>query len=90
MRERERLLTQCDTQRTELAAIARQSEGALHLVDRVVAVVNYLRRNPMMVGVAVAALAIVQRRSLWGLVRRAFVLWRTYRAIRGPGFRLKA
>jgi hypothetical protein len=90
MRERERLLTQCEVQRTDLAAVATQSEGMLRVIDHVVGVVRYLRNNPMMIGVAAAAVAVVQRRSLWGWVRRAFMLWRAYRAFRGTALRLKA
>ena len=90
IRERERLLTRCDMQRTDLAIMARQSQGMLKVIDHVVAVVNYFRRNPMMLGAAMAALAVIQRRSLWGWVRRAFMLWRAYRAFRGTGFRLRA
>lgn len=82
MRQRERLLTQCEMQRMDLAIIARQSEGTIKVIDRVIGVVNYFRGHPMMLGVVVASLAVIQRRSWWGWVRRAFLLWRAYRAFR--------
>jgi len=82
MRERERLLARCDAQRAEIAALAPQWEGPLRIADRVVAGVNYLRHHPVVLGVLVAALAIVQRRGWWGWVQRGFVLWRGYRAFR--------
>ena len=79
LREREHLLARCDAQRVELATIARQSAGAIKIVDRVVGVIRCFRSHPMLLGVAVAALVVIQRRSLWRWVRRGFVLWRTYR-----------
>jgi hypothetical protein len=89
MRERERLLAQCEMQRADLAIIARQSEGAIKVIDRVIGVANYFRRRPIVLGVAVAALAVIQRRGWWGWVRRTFLLWRSYRAFRMARFTLK-
>jgi hypothetical protein len=88
MREREELLARCDAQRAEIAALALQWEGPLRIADRVVAGVNYLRHHPVIVGVLVAALAIVQRRNWWSWVKRGFVLWRAYRAFRNSTSKL--
>jgi hypothetical protein len=88
MRQRERLLARCDAQRAEIAALVPQWEGPLRIADRVVAVVNYLRHHPVILGVLVAALAIVQRRGWWGLAQRGFVLWRGYRAFRNSRSKL--
>ena len=82
MRERGRLLARCDAQRAEIAALVPQWEGPLRFADRVVAGVNYLRHHPVILGVLVAALTIVQRRGWWGWAQRGFVLWRAYRAFR--------
>lgn len=82
MRERERLLARCDAQRSEIAALVPQWEGTLRIADRVVAGVSYLRHHPAVLGILVAALAIVQRRGWWRWVQRGFMLWRGYRAFR--------
>ena len=88
MRQRERLLARCNAQRGEIAALARQLEGPLAIVDRVIASINYLRQHPVVLGVLVALLAIVQRRGWWGWAQRGFVLWRAYRAFRNSRFKL--
>ena len=81
MRERERLLARCDAQRTELTIITRQWEGPLQVADRALAGINYLRSHPVIVGILAALLVVIQRRGLWGWVRRGFMLWRAYRAL---------
>ncbi len=87
MRERERLLARCGAQRAEIAALARQWEGPLTVADHAVAGINYLRRHPVVLGVLVALLTVVQRRGLWVWTRRGFELWRAYRALRDSGIR---
>ena len=86
MRRRAQLLAQCEAQRAVLAAIARQSESAIKVVDRVALVVNYFRSHPAMIFVAAIPLMVIQRRGLWSWVRRAFTVWRTYRTFRESGF----
>lgn len=88
MRERERLLARCHAQRVEIAALVGQLEGPIAIADRVVAGINYLRQHPVILGVLVAVLAIVQRRGWWSWAQRGFVLWRAYRAFRGSRFKL--
>ena len=88
MRQRERLLARCNTQRGEIAALARQWEGPLAMADRAIAGINYLRQHPVVLGILVTFLAIVQRRGWWGWAQRGFVLWRTYRAFRNSRFKL--
>jgi len=88
MRERERLLARCNAQRGEIAALVGQLEGPLAIADRAIAGINYLRQHPLILGVLVAVLAIVQRRGWWGWAQRGFVLWRAYRAFRDSGFKL--
>ena len=87
MRERERLLARCAAQRDDLAAFARQVESPLHAVDRVAGAVQYVRRHPLVLGVAVAAAAAFERRMLWRWLRRGLVVWRTYRAFGKSRFR---
>lgn len=88
MRERERLLARCNAQRGEIAALVGQLEGPIAIADRAIAGINYLRQHPVILGVLVAVLAIVQRRGWWGWTQRAFVLWRAYRAFRDSKFKL--
>lgn len=79
MLERERLLARCAAQRDDLTVLAQQLEGPLHVADRVVGAVQYLRRHPLVLGAAVAVLAVFERRIAWRWLRRGFVVWRTYR-----------
>ena len=88
MRDRARLLARCDAQRAEIATLVPQWEGPLRIADRVIAGINYLRHHPVILGVLVAALAIVQRRGWWSWAKRGFVLWRAYRAFRNSRFKL--
>jgi hypothetical protein len=90
MRRRERLLARCAAQRTELTTIARQWEGPLQVADRALAGINYLRSHPVILGVLAALLVVIQRRGLWGWVRRGFVLWRAYRALGNAKFKFTA
>ncbi len=88
MRERERLLAHCDAQRATLADLAQRLEGPLKIADRVVAGVNYLRKHPALVGVAVVMMVVVQQRGLWNWARRGFMLWRAYRTLGISKFKL--
>ena len=88
MRQRERLLARCNAQRGEIAALVGQLEGPIAIADRAIAGINYLRQHPVILGVLVAMLAIVQRRGWWGWAQRGFVLWRAYRAFRDSRFKL--
>ena len=90
VRKRERLLARCDAQRSELTAQVRQWEGPLKVADRAVAGIKYLRNHPLVLGAAVAVLAVIQRRRWWRWVQRGFVLWRAYRAFRNSKFGLTA
>ena len=85
--KRERLLARVAAQRDDLTMLAQQLEGPLKVADRVVAGVQYVRRHPVVLGAAVALLAVVERRRLWLWARRGFVVWRTYRALRNTHFK---
>lgn len=86
MRERERLLAHCDTQRAELTAAAQHWERPIRIIDSVLACIRYLRRNPLVLAAGLAGLAVVQRRGMWRWVQRGYVLWRSYRALRNAYF----
>ena len=88
VRQRERLLARCDAQRAELTALARRWQGPLKAADRAVAGLNYLRHHPLILGAAVALLAVIQRRGWWSWARRGFLLWRAYRALGISSFKL--
>ncbi len=87
MRQRERLLARCNSQRGDVTALTRQLEGPFAIADRALAGINYLRQHPVVTGVLVALLALVGRRGWWGWAQRGFVLWRAYRAFRDSGFK---
>ncbi len=87
MLARERLLARCAAQRDDLAALSQELEGPLKLADRAVAGVRYVREHPLLLGAAVAALAVVQQRGLWKWARRGFVAWRAYRAFGKTDFK---
>jgi hypothetical protein len=84
---RERLLARCDAQRDQLAVLAQELQGPLHVADRALGAVNYVRRHPVVLGAAIAALAVFGRRNLWRWLRRGFVVWRTYRLLGGSVFK---
>ena len=81
-RRREQLIARAAIQRERLADHVRQWERPIAAVDKVIAGVNYLRAHPVVLAVGIAVLTVVQRRSLWGLVRRGFLLWRIARTWR--------
>jgi hypothetical protein len=81
MRQRERLIARCDAQRADFSALTRQFEGPLSVADRVIAGFDYLRRHPMLLGIAAGLLLIVRRRNWWSWLRRGYVVWRAYRAL---------
>lgn len=87
MVKRERLLAQCAAQRDDLALLAQQLHGPLQVADRVITGVNYLRRHPLVAGIAVVLFAVIERRNLLQWVQRGFVVWRTYRLFRNSRLR---
>ena len=85
VRKRERLLASCDAQRDDLAMLAQELAGPLKVADRAIAGVHYLRAHPLVLGAAVAALAVVQRRGWWKWAQRGFMAWRAYHAFSKSG-----
>jgi hypothetical protein len=81
MLKRERLLALCAAQRDDLAALTQPLAGPLQLADRAIAGVRYLRDHPLVLGAAVAVLAVVRPRGTWKWAKRGFAAWRVYRAL---------
>lgn len=82
VRRREELVARAAVQREQLADHVRKWERPIEAVDKVIAGVIYLRAHPVAVAIGVAVLTVIQRRSLWGLVRRGFAVWRMVRSLR--------
>ncbi len=85
--KRERLLALCAAQRDDFSALARELAGPLAVGDRAVAGVRYLRDHPLVLGAAVAVLAVMRRRGVWKWARRGFVAWRAWRALGQANFK---
>ena len=84
--QRGRLLERITTQRYFLAAEIQPVHVALDKVDavraRVRLGVDYVKRNPVIAGVAFAVLATMNFRRTVRLAQRGFLLWRTWLAVR--------
>ena len=87
MQKREKLLALCAAQRDDLAVVTQQLEGPLKIADRGLAAARYLRRHPVALGLAVAAVAVIRRRGLLTWAQRGLVAWRAYRAFSRSGLR---
>ena len=82
MRRRERLLANCDAQRDALGLAVDGLGTPISVADRVLDAARFLRRHPVALAAIVAVTVAVERRALWSWARRAFIVWRTYRAFR--------
>jgi hypothetical protein len=84
--KRGRLQERIAGQRAQLAAEVRPIAGALASADRTIAVgqagIRYIRRHPVQVGIAFAALAVLRPRRVWRWSRRALLAWSAWRKIR--------
>jgi hypothetical protein len=85
---RERLRIRAEGQRTAIAASLQRLEGPIHVVDLGLGGVRWLRLNPLVTVVALAALVLVRPRSLLGIARGGLRLWAAWRALRAPGARV--
>jgi hypothetical protein len=81
-RRREQLIAACELQRRELALHVGSLGFPIRLMDRVLNVWAYLRRYPLPIGAAIAALAVTQRRGIFKWGQRALLVWRAWRAVR--------
>lgn len=69
-------------QRAAIAESAGRLEYPMSVLDRGWSAVNYLRSHPLLLA-GIAALGIMRRRSLSGLVKWSLLLWRGYRYLDG-------
>lgn len=87
MLRRGELQARIAAQRGEVVDVVARWEGPLAVADQGVAVVRFLREQPLLVAV-VAALFVVRRRGVKGLVRLGLLGWKGYRYIAGVATRL--
>ena len=84
--QRGRLLERVTTQRYILMAQVQPVRKALDRTDLVLAqiraAVAYVKRYPVVAGVATAAIFVLNFRRVFRIARRGFVFWRTWRMIR--------
>ena len=83
---RGRLLERIATQRVALGQEMRPVHKSLQKADRLVARVysmsDYVKQHPSVVGLGVAVLLLVKTERVWRWVKRGFLGWRAWRALR--------
>lgn len=67
---RQRLLEEIESQREEIAAIARRWEKPLALADAAAGVLRFLRNHPILVSAGLALLLAGRRHGVFGLLRK--------------------
>lgn len=75
---RQRLLEKIESQRMEVATIARRWENPLALVDVGVGVLRFLRNHPILASGGAAALLTWRRKGIFGLARKWWRLLSLY------------
>lgn len=80
MKRRGELLARIAEQREQLAEIGTRWQVPLALADQGLAAVCFMRSNPVLVA-GVAALLVIRRRGVVGLVKGVWRVWKGYRAI---------
>lgn len=78
MQRRGELLARISTQREQVAELGACWQTPLALADQGLAVVRFLRSNPVLVA-GVAALIVFRRRGVAGMVRGGWRVWKGYR-----------
>lgn len=78
MQRRGELLARIAAQRGQVAEIGARWQAPLALADQGLAVVRFLRANPVLVA-GVVALVVVRRRGVLGMVKGGWRVWRGYR-----------
>lgn len=76
------LKARIDEQRRTLAKQVVPLEAALAKGDTVLRGVDWLKRHPAAIGIAVAAAVAMRPKRAWRWVRRGFFLWRGWQAVR--------
>lgn len=77
MLRRGELLARIASQREQVAEIGARWQAPLALADQGLAAMRYLRSNPVLVA-GVAALFVIRRRGVVGLVRGVWRVWKGY------------
>ncbi|MBI5435924.1 MAG: YqjK-like family protein [Nitrosomonadales bacterium] len=78
MQRRGELLARIASQREQVAEIGTRWQAPLALADQGLAAMRFLRSNPVLVA-GVAALFVIRRRGVVGLVRGVWGVWKGYR-----------
>ena len=73
------LLARIAAQREQVAETAMRWETPLAFADKGLAVVRFLRSNPVLVAAAVAIL-VIRRRGVTGMLTAGWRMWRLYRS----------
>lgn len=78
---RERLVTQAEAQRAQIAAAFRRWEKPAGVLDRGVEAARFLKSHPLLLAAAIGVAAALGRRRLLRWTGRGFVAWRAWRSI---------
>ncbi len=78
MQRRGELLARIASQREQVAEIGTRWQGPLAIADQGLAAIRYLRSNPVLAA-GVAALFVIRRRGVAGLVGGVWRVWQGYR-----------
>ncbi len=87
MQRRGELLARIAMQREQVAEIGVRWQTPLTLADQGLAAVRFLRSKPILVA-GVAALFVIRRRGVMGLLKRAWQVWKGYRYLMALSARL--
>jgi len=77
---RDLLLARIAAQREEVADLGARWQAPLALADQGLAAVHFLRSHPVLIAGA-AALLVVRRRGVMGLMKGGWKLWKGYRLL---------
>jgi len=78
MQRRGELLARITSQREQMAEIGTRWQAPLAIADQGLAAMRFLRSNPVLVA-GVAALFVIRRRGVVGLVTGVWRVWKGYR-----------
>ena len=77
-RRKQRLIARAEAQRGAIGESFRQLRRPIGVVDRGLEVARFLKAHPLLVGSAVALLAVFRRRSLVSLTGSLLTAWRLW------------
>ena len=84
---RGRLIERIANQRAALSRELQPVCGVLHTADQTIArartITGFLKSHPGLVLAAVALLVALKPRRAWRWAKRGFLVWRTWRSLRG-------